>query len=270
MGMNTQTAKRAFHYKQERVKNVQLGRFRNQATRLLAFVLSVAALLMLLIDVLGRSTSFPIEEIEYRGVFKQASQSEVDSAAKTVLNGNFFTVNLLNIKEGLEVLPWVEEVNLGRKWPATVVVEIKEYEPVMLWAAGGFVAAKGVLIDAPASAYVNIDDFPTLNGEESDIENMMQKFNQWQGDLSALGLSVKKITLSKSNSWEVQLKSADDSLFVLRLGSEEEDLRINRFVQIYAQDEGYFDGVQYVDARYPNGVVVKKTINSVDALAEEA
>jgi cell division protein FtsQ len=259
--MNTMTqpvSKRAWQYKQERVKNVQLVRLRNRITKFLSFVLPVIALVLLGADMLGRSNAFPIKTIEYRGVFKYASQNDVDEAAKLSLNGNFFTVDLFTIQQKVEALPWVQSVSLDRKWPDTIVLNIEEFKPIMRWGGGGWVSTTGVLISAPLDQSYELQNLPKLDGKVSELKSILYKFNQWQYELDALGLSIRTATFSESHSWALTLHGSDLSTFILQLGSTNEDARFNRFVRLFGQDESYFSGVEYIDARYPNGVVLKR------------
>ena len=257
--MTSPAPKRAWHYKQERVKNAQLTRFRNQITKFLSFVLPIIALTLLTADLLGRSNVFPIHKIEYRGLFEQVSQVEVDKAAKAGLNGNFFTIDLFSMQKEIASLAWVKSVRLDRQWPDTIVVFINEFQPFMRWGNGGWVTRSGELVTSLAyKSSLTVQELPTLNGKRSELMTMLYKFRQWQRDLDAMGLSIMEVTFSESRSWTMVLRSVNEEAFTLQLGSVNEDERFRRFIRLYAKDESFFGEVEYVDARYPNGVVLKK------------
>ncbi|MGH1427088.1 MAG: cell division protein FtsQ/DivIB [Arenicella sp.] len=253
--------KRAWHYKQEKVKNVRLAKTRNQIMKLLAIILPVVAVSLFVADRLGRSDIFLIDEIEYRGVFKYVNQVEIDQITKEALNGNFFTIDLLSVQKSIMDVPWVKSVHLGREWPNKITVLIDEYEPLMRWAEGGLVMQNGVLVKTPIDSLEDADELlllPSLAGRASDLPKMMSKINLWQRDFDVMGMTIQELSLSESHAWTLRVKNVDADIFTVRLGSMNVDARFNRFVRLFGKGETYFEQLEYVDARYPNGVVVKR------------
>ena len=261
--------KRAWHYKQEKVKNVRLAKIRNQVMKLLAIILPVIAVMLFVADRLGRSDIFLIDEIEYRGVFKYVDQLEIDNLTKEALNGNFFTIDLLAVQRSIMADAWVKSVHLGREWPNKIVVRIDEYEPLMRWAEGGLVMQNGVLVKTSIDSLADADELsllPSLAGRAGDLPKMMSKFNLWQKDVDVMGMTIQKLSLSESHAWTLTMLNADDDVFTLRLGSTNVGARFNRFVRLFGKGETYFSRLEYVDARYPNGVVVKRKPEIQDEL----
>lgn len=264
--------KRAWHYKQEKVKNVRNAHMRNGAMKLLAIVLPLIAIGLFVADRLGRSDLFLIDEIEYRGVFAYADQTEVDSITKSALKGNFFTVDLLAVQRSLLAMPWVETVHLGREWPNKIIIIIDEYEPMMRWVNDGLVMKKGELVKSSIDSFANATELralPVLDGRENSLPEMMMRYTAWRIDLNSMGMNIEKIALTESSAWTISLKNVDGEVFDLRLGSINPDARFNRFVRLFSQGESYFKGLEYVDARYPNGVVVKRKLKEESEPIEE-
>lgn len=260
--------KRAWQYKQERVKSVQMVRLRNRVTQFLSFILPIVALMLIIFDLLGRSNLFPIEKIEYRSVFKYASQIDIDEVAKLQLNGNFFTIDLAIIQQEIEKLPWVKTVSLDRKWPATIIVNIQEYQPIIRWSGGGWIAKGGDLVGISTDQIVELQNLPKFVGNKAELKTMLYKFRQWQHGLSSMGLQIRELTFSDSHSWSLSLQSIEGIRFLLQLGSVNEDARFNRFVRLYTQDHHYFNAIEYVDARYPNGIVLKRKLSVLEGQVE--
>jgi len=77
--------KRAWYYKQEKVKSVRMAHWRNNVMRWLAIILPIFAIILFTTDRLGRADLFLIDEIEYHGVFTYVDQNTVDQATKSVL-----------------------------------------------------------------------------------------------------------------------------------------------------------------------------------------
>ncbi len=253
--------KRAWYYKQEKEKSVRLAHLRNDVMRWLAIILPCVAIILFTVDRLGRADLFLIDEIEYHGVFTYVDQNVVDQTTKNVLSGNFFTVNLLSIQNALLTVPWLESADLGREWPNKIVINIEEYEPMMRWGNEGLVMRNGKLVQGEIENLPNADELkrlPILEGKPESLPEIMARYSAWRFEISSLGMTIEKIILTDSNAWTVSLRDADEETLELRLGSMEPNVRLERFMRLFSQGENYFKNLEYIDARYPNGVVVKR------------
>ena len=265
--------KRAWYYKQEKVKSVRLTHLRNNAVRWSAIILTLLAIILFTADRLGRTDLFLIDEIEYHGVFTYVDQTAVDQATKNALSGNFFTVDLLGIQNALLAVSWIESADLGREWPNKIVININEYEPMMRWGNDGLVMKNGKLVRGTIESLPNADELkrlPILEGKPESLPEMMARYSAWKFELSALGMAIEKMVLSDSNAWTVSLRDVDQDTLELRLGSMEPNVRLERFMRLFSQGENYFKHLEYIDARYPNGVVVKrKLIEKIESELEK-
>ena len=265
--------KRAWYYKQEKVKNVRLAHLRNNALRWLAILLTLLAISLFTADRLGRTDLFLIDEIEYHGVFTYVDQNAVDKVTKNVLSGNFFTVDLLSIQNALLTIPWIESADLGREWPNKIVITLDEYEPMMRWGNDGLVMKNGKLVQGAIESLPNAEELkslPVLEGKPESLPEMMARYSAWRFELNALGMVIEKIVLSDSNAWTINLRDVDQDTLELRLGSMEPNIRLERFQRLFSQGENYFKNLEYIDARYPNGVVVKrKPIKKIESEQEK-
>ena len=253
--------KRAWYYKQEKAKSVRIAHLRNNVMKHLAFILPLIAVVLIAADYLGRSDLFQITEVEYRGIFKYIDHKEVDQITKKSLTGNFFTVDLVKIQQSVANLDWVEEVFISRQWPNKITIHLEEFKPIMRWSEGGLVMNQGQLIKADIDSLKDaklLNDLPSLDGSPTDLPEMMAKYALWQFELNSLGINIEELSLTDSAAWTLKLKTVDDEMFILFLGTENPDARFQRFIRLHTQGENYFQYLAYIDARYPNGVVVKR------------
>ena len=271
--INPQVEKRAWYYKQEKVKSVRLAHLRNSSMRWLAIILPLLAIILITADRLGRSDLFLIDEIEYHGVFEYVDQNAIDQTVKDALQGNFFTIDLLAIQNALLAEPWVESADLGRKWPNKIIISIEEYEPMMRLGNQGLVMKNGKLVKGPIDGWPNAADLqrlPVLEGKPESLPEMMARYSAWKFELHSAGMRIEKMALSDSNAWTVNLRYIDQEMFELRLGSMDPNIRLERFLRLFSQGENYFKGLEYIDARYPNGVVLKrKAIEKLESEQEK-
>ena len=271
--INPQVEKRAWYYKQEKVKSVRLAHLRNSSMRWLAIILPLLAIILITADRLGRSDLFLIDEIEYHGVFEYVDQNAIDQAVKDALQGNFFTIDLLAIQNALLAAPWVESADLGRKWPNKIIINIEEYEPMMRLGDQGLVMKNGKLVKGSIDDWPNAADLkrlPVLEGKPESLPEMMARYAAWKFELRSAGIRIEKMALSDSNAWTVNLRYIDQEMFELRLGSMDPNIRLERFLRLFSQGENYFKDLEYIDARYPNGVVLKrKAIEKLESEQEK-
>ena len=96
-------------------------RFMVQGT---VFVL-IAVVVMLFMDWGLRSGTMPIEEITFKGQFKNITHAQLENVVAKHLENNFLMVNLETIQNDIEKLPWIYRASVRRKWPSGLYVEFK-------------------------------------------------------------------------------------------------------------------------------------------------
>ena len=73
------------------------------------------------------SPLFPVRAIEVVTPLKQAPRAPLQNALR--IEGNFFAVDLAELRARLEQLPWVRQASVRRAWPDRVEVAPKLREP---------------------------------------------------------------------------------------------------------------------------------------------
>jgi len=249
---------RALASKQKKVKGIKITYLRNKLIRLFAVLLPATLVIVLLVDLLGDDNRFKIEAVEYQGKFNFVNKGQVNEVALGAMKGNFFTVNLDLMKDKLESVDWVKTARLGKKWPNTVSVYIEEYEPKAKWHVGGWISKGGELVTAEAPNIAWLDELPMYQGKLSELGLIENTFKSLASSLSSADIVIKQLVLSDANSWQVVLQGNSNTEFELILGETANmDQRLMRFVDLYKGNPRHFDNIEYVDARYPNGVAVK-------------
>jgi hypothetical protein len=88
------------------------------------------------------------------------------------LNGNFFTVDLNEVRAAVVAVPWVRRAMVRRIWPDRLVVAIEEHRPLALWGDGHVVNTFGELYSAnlaEAEEYGPLPEFSGPAGSESTV-----------------------------------------------------------------------------------------------------
>ncbi|MGA8006535.1 MAG: FtsQ-type POTRA domain-containing protein, partial [Burkholderiales bacterium] len=112
---------------------------------LLVFMLAGAQLLL-------RTTLFPLREITVRGTLAHTSAAQIEQATRGRIVGNFFSVDLAAVRQGIEQLPWVRQVNVRRVWPDGLEVSIEERVALAHWGDDALVDIHGERFAAQTDA----------------------------------------------------------------------------------------------------------------------
>lgn len=213
---------------------------------LAALAFAVAALQLLL-----RSELFPVMRIEVRTPLVNTTKAEIEAATKGRVSGNFFAVELAEVRSALESLPWVRRVDVRRVWPDRLEVSLEEHVVLARWADEALVNTHGERFAAKSDA-----PLPVFIGPAGSEREMTQRYARFAKLLAPLGAAPDRLVLSARHAWQVRL---DNGLHVtLGRDAEVAENRLERFVAVYPATLGKMGRPHnYVDLRYPNGFALR-------------
>jgi len=70
---------------------------------------------------------FPVREVRLQAAPAHVTRNQVEIIVRRALRGNFFTLDLDAVREAFARLPWVRNVELRRRWPDRLEVELEEH-----------------------------------------------------------------------------------------------------------------------------------------------
>jgi len=221
-------------------------------TALALVVFAVAALQLLL-----RSSLFPLREIDVSGALAHTTRQQIDEAARGHVAGNFFSVDLADLRGALEALPWVRAVQVRRVWPDTLEVEIEEHVALARWGGNGLVDEQGERFAGSGG-----EGLPLFAGPAGSEAEVTRRYRVFVALLAPIGAVPEQVVVSPRHAW--QLRLADGT--ALELGRDAPgdpvESRLARFVAAYPQTLGRMtQKVDHVDLRYPNGFALRVADN---------
>jgi cell division protein FtsQ len=218
--------------------------------RLLLGVIVLAILALPVVAVLNGwigGQHWPMRHMQVSAPFHFVTPAQVQQAATPYLKSGFFAVDLVKINHVLSRLHWVQQVEVRKKWPDTLVVHMKEYRPIALWNAKHMLAEEGSVFARPGIA---LPALPQFNGQAMQAQDMLHFYQKTQPMVRAVGLSIASLALSERNAWRIELSDG----LVLEVGRNDADLRLARFMlllpKIRREDPRQ---LMYADLRYTNG-----------------
>jgi len=215
----------------------------------LALVVFAVALAQLLL----RSPLFPLREIQVTGTLGHTTRAQIEAATRGRVTGNFFAVELGEVRTALEALPWVRRVQLRRVWPDRLEAAIEEHVALARWADGGLVNEQGERFAGAGGAAL-----PVLAGPAGTEAELTRRYRQFAQIVAPLGAAPASVVMSQRRAWLLRL---DDGLTIVLgrdVAQDPVEARLARLVAAYAESiERMARKVQHVDLRYPNGFALR-------------
>ncbi len=205
-----------------------------------------------------RQPLFPLEEVVVLTPPAQVTEAQLEYAARSAVEGNFFTVDLNRVRETFEKLPWVRKAEVRRRWPATIELRLEEHVAVAYWSPDG--SGETRLVNRQGEVFVAASnaEMPRLSGPEGTAAYVLNRFGALLEAVAPLGRPLTDVTLSAREAW--QLRLADG--LVIQLGRDQEsapsDRRLRDFVATFpeAREKAGIE-VAVVDLRYPGGYALR-------------
>ncbi len=196
----------------------------------------------------------PLHSVRLSAAPQRVIAEEVLQAVRGEVNGNFLTVDIEQLRQALEKLPWVRNVSIRREFPDRLTVALEEHQAVARWNGAALVNTHGEVFDAFSKAQL-----PEFIGQDGASLEVAQRYGEFRQQLAALNLQVAQLALSPRHAWQLRLSNG----MVLELGREEMQQRLARFVAGYPYSlAAQADSVRYVDLRYRNGFAVGGMVKS--------
>jgi cell division protein FtsQ len=200
-----------------------------------------------------RAPQAPVRAVALTGDLAHVDARAVHGQLAGRVAGNFFGMNLDEVRRLVAELPWVRRVEVRREWPDRIVVRVEEHRPLGRWSATRLVSERGELFDGTSDAAL-----PQLAGPPGSEREVTRRYLATRELLAPLGVEPVQVALSARYAWQVQLSNG----LVLELGRDQArspvDERLARFVAAYPRIVGSLNRrLDYVDLRYPNGFAIR-------------
>lgn len=225
---------------------------------------AAAALLTALVLWAVRMPALPIRQVVVQDSLQQIRRDELELVLAGRFSGNFFSVNLENVRAAVESLPWVRHASVRRKWSSVLEIQIEEHYPVARWDEGGSEFGRNGLVNAYGEVFAavlgetELARLPQLFGPTGTAAEILQQHGTFTHLLAPIGQRPQQVRLSSRLAWQIRLENG----MLIELGREQTKAplhaRLGRFVEIYP---GVLANRQprpsVIDLRYPNGLALR-------------
>lgn len=225
----------------------------------LLMLVAAAALLAAGAVWLVRVPSLPVKHVVFAEPLPHTRRGEVEQVLPGSLKGNFFSLNLEQVRGSLEKLPWVRNVDVRRQWPDRLEIRIEEHKPVARWGEG-----RGELVNSYGEVFAaglperEASGLPLLFGPNGTAQEVLKHYSEFVGSFAKVGETPVQVTLSPRLAWQLKLQNG----MLVDIGREQPKapvgVRLQRFLEIYPETVAR-QAVRptVVDLRYPNGFAMR-------------
>jgi len=209
--------------------------------------LVVLAFTLVALQLALRSPLWPVQEVTIQGDLNHTMRSEIEAALHDRVHGNFFSVDVVEVRNALERLPWVRRAAVRRVWPNRLEATLEEHVALARWGESALVNTHGERFLGGSKEA--LPRFSGPRGTESEVTRRYGRFNEL---VAPLGTQVQEVILTPRLAW--QLRLGNGVRLALGRDADAAEARLERFVQAAAKGVVRYD---YVDLRYPNGFALR-------------
>jgi cell division protein FtsQ len=201
---------------------------------------------------------WPIRNLQLQAEFNHVGAEQIRSAAQNYLGAGFFAVRLDDVRAAVSALPWVERVEVRKRWPDTIEMRVFEQQPFARWGDNRLIGHNGALFAAPGTE--SIQGLPQLSGPDDALAQVVDFYNKALRTLTGSGLTLAGVTLSARGSWKLVLVDGSE----IELGQRDIDEHLQRFLDVFprlAAGRGS-NAFTHADLRYANGFAIRWLANA--------
>jgi cell division protein FtsQ len=181
------------------------------------------------------------------GEFRLVSDAQVRDAVMPLVRNGFFAVHLDQVRGAVAKLPWVQRVEVRKRWPDRLEVLVSEYKPLARWGDKQMLSENGELFPAPAIAMASL---PSFAGPLDRRSELVALYSDAKPLFLGGGLKVTRVELSARGSWSLRLSDGTE----IEVGRNDPELRLQRFARLLPRLRSRDPRVLVrADLRYTNG-----------------
>lgn len=224
--------------------------------KIFAWAIALTLVVLPVVGVLNgwfASERWPIRNLQVEAEFNHVGAEQIRAAAKNSLGTGFFAIKLDDVRAAVAALPWVERVEVRKRWPDTLEMRVLEQQPFARWGDKRLVGRNGALFAAPGTE--SIQGLPQLEGPDDALAEVVDFYNNTLRVLTGSGLSLAGVSLSARGSWKLSLVDGSE----IMLGQHDIDERLQRFLDVFPRlAAGRGTNVfARADLRYANGFAIR-------------
>ena len=200
----------------------------NALLRIAAWLLAVTLVTLPVVAVLNgwiAGSRWPMRHLVVTGEFRQVSDARIREVVRPYVRHGFFAVDLESMQAQLAALPWVQRVEVRKRWPDRLEVSLAEYRPLARWGKDRLLSENGEIFPTPMVA---LPTLPQFDAPDDRVADMIAFHNLARPLFLGIGRQVTAATLSPRGSWSLRLSDGTD----IEIGRGDPAARLSRFARL--------------------------------------
>ncbi|MEK6748464.1 MAG: cell division protein FtsQ/DivIB [Pseudomonadota bacterium] len=196
---------------------------------------------------------FVIQKVRLEGTFNHVAIDTLKPRIASHLRGNFFTVDMDALRDGLHEIPWIKHIETQRLWPHTLRVTVYERDAIARWAPGGALDRDGTLFTPDPATLAA--DLPVIDGPLGLHTALVNKMLELQGYMRGLNAQIARLDVDARRAYRLTLRDGVQ----LMLGRKNMEIRLARYTRAYSRlTDEQRQHIVRVDLRYNNGFALAR------------
>lgn len=212
----------------------------------------VAALLITGVWTLINRMHLTVTQVNFDQVLLYEDNQTFQQYLKALQGRDLIRDDLKIIKADIESLPWIATASVRFEWPGALNVSVVEERPIAIWNQNQLISQTGKLFAPDKTLFA----LASLSGPENTHELVIERYIGFNTAMISVGQSIQELKLSVSGSWQMTTEQGTE----IKLGSDEVQKRFERVLAVLANLQQQAVQLDYLDARYPNGVALKMSV----------
>jgi cell division protein FtsQ len=224
--------------------------------KIFAWVISLSLVVLPVVGVINgwfASERWPIRNLIVQAEYNHVGAEQIRAATRNYLGTGFFAIKLDDLRAAVATLPWVERVEVRKRWPDTIEMRVLEQQPFARWGDSRLVGRNGALFAAPGTE--SIQGLPQLDGPDEALSDVIDFYQKTMNTLNGSGLTLAGVSMSKRGSWKLTLVDGSE----IMLGQRDIDDHLTRFLAVFPRlAAGRGTNIfARADLRYSNGFAIR-------------
>lgn len=204
----------------------------NAFLRLVAWILAVVLVALPVVAVIQGwigADRWPLRTLRVVGDIERVDAARLRATVLPYAQRGFFAVRLQDAQRAVAALPWVEQAEVRKQWPDTLVVEVVEHRPFAWWGADRVLSERGRIF--PGKGIAVPQGLPRFDGPEARSGELVALYNESRAMFAGGGLDVNGLRIDPRGSWSMILSNGAE----LQIGRDDAKLRLQRFARLLPQ-----------------------------------
>lgn len=196
-------------------------------------------------------TAYPVRYVRIESAAMHLNEAEFTEAIAPLIRTGVFGVDLNAVAAAAASFAWVERVRAVRRWPDTLILQLREHRPVARWNEDSLLSDRGTRFEPPDLQ--GFSDLPRLYGragQEADVLDVWRKMNEL---LRPRNWRVTMLSSNFRQSWTARLSDGKE----LILGRQDPLASVSRLLTMLPElGPRQTAAIRKIDLRYRNGFAV--------------